>query len=65
MKEEILPNAVYTTTEAAALLGLNTQTIQRYIREGKVKATLIGGKWYRVAGQALLDFLKENAAPIK
>lgn len=63
MKEEILPNAVYTTDEAAQLLGLNIQTIQGYIRQGKIKASMIGEKWYRITGQAILDFLNGNVTP--
>jgi len=57
-KVEILPNAVYTTEEAAEILGLTVQTIQKYIRIKKIEATLIGGKWYRISGQALRDFVE-------
>jgi excisionase family DNA binding protein len=57
MKKEILPNAVYTTKEAAELLDLSLVTIQKYVREGKIAARRIGDKWYRITGQALLDFM--------
>lgn len=57
-KEEIKPLAVYTTSEVAKLLGLRQQTVQKYIREGKIKAKEIGGKWYRISGQAILDFMQ-------
>lgn len=57
MKEEIKPHAVYTPQEAAELLALNHLTVLKYIRAGKIKATKIGGRWYRIAGQALLEFM--------
>ncbi len=57
-KEEIKPFAVYTTSEVGILLGLTQQTVQKYIREEKIKAKHIGNKWYRVSGQAILDFMQ-------
>lgn len=57
MKEPIQPYAVYTTEEVAKVLSLQAATIQDYIRKGKLNATKIGGKWYRISGQALLDFM--------
>lgn len=57
MKEPIQPYAIYTTEEVAKLLNLKVATIQDYIRKGKLHATKIGGKWYRITGQALLDFM--------
>ena len=57
-KEEIKPLAVYTTSEVAKLLGLTQQTVQKYVREGKIKAKHIGNKWYRVSGRAILDFMQ-------
>lgn len=57
MKEPIQPYAIYTTEEAAKLLNLEVPTIQDYIRRGKLDATKIGGKWYRITGQALVDFM--------
>ncbi len=60
MKEEVKPFAIYTTSEVAKLLGLTQQTVQKYIREEKIKAKQIGKKWYRVSGQAILDFMQIN-----
>ena len=54
--EEIKPLAVYTTEQAAVLLSMNIQTVQKYIREKKIKAVKVGVH-YRVTGKALLDFL--------
>ena len=65
MKQEILPNAVYTTEEVAQLLHLNILTVQKFIREGRISATRISDRWYRVTGQSLLDFLSNNMNPPK
>ncbi len=61
-KVEIKKNAVYTTEEVAEILILSRQTIQKYVRGKKLKAVLIGGKWYRIRGQAIFDFLNKNKA---
>ena len=57
-KESILPFAVYSTKEVAKLLALNVNTIQKYIKTGRIKATNIGGKKkkYKVLGINLLEF---------
>ena len=57
MKEEIKLNAVYTAQEAAQILSLNHLTVLKYIREGKLQATKLGNRWYRISGQALLQFM--------
>jgi excisionase family DNA binding protein len=57
MKEEIRPNAVYTAQEVAQILSLNHLTVLKYIREGKLQATKLGNRWYRISGQALLQFM--------
>jgi excisionase family DNA binding protein len=57
MKEEIKLNAVYTAQEAAQILSLNHLTVLKYIREGKLQATKLGDRWYRISGQALLQFM--------
>ena len=57
-KLEIKSDAVYTTKEAAELLGISTQTVQKYIRNHKLEATLIGGKWYRITGYDLKLFIE-------
>jgi excisionase family DNA binding protein len=57
-KDQILPDALYTTEEAGDLMGLSPLTIQKYIREKQIEATKIGGKWYRIAGKELLRFIE-------
>jgi len=56
MPEEILPNAVYSTLEAAKLLRINPQTVQLFVREGKIRGKSVGRK-YLIPGKALLEFL--------
>jgi predicted site-specific integrase-resolvase len=51
MKTAINPAAIYSLKEAAALLPLTVQTLQRYARAGIIKAK---GKPYRVLGSELL-----------
>lgn len=49
----------YTVEEIATLLHIHPKTIQRYIREGKLKATKIGKSW-RVTGHELSSFTEGN-----
>ena len=38
--------ATYNQTEVASLLGITTNTLRKYIKQEKLKTTLIGGKQY-------------------
>ncbi len=46
---------MYTVQELAEILSLHPKTVQRFIREGKIKATKIGREW-RVQKEDLRDF---------
>ncbi len=46
---------MYTVQELAEILSLHPKTVQRFIREGKIKATKIGREW-RVRNEDLRDF---------
>ena len=46
---------MYTVQELAKILSLHAKTVQRFIREGKIKATKIGREW-RVRKEDLRDF---------
>ena len=59
MKEEVKPLAIYTSEEAAAIVGISVISIHRYIKRGLLKATVLG-RHYRITGQAILDFLEQN-----
>jgi DNA binding domain, excisionase family len=45
----------YTVDEIAALIKIHPKTIQRYIREGRMKANKVGKSW-RVSGHDLSAF---------
>jgi len=54
---------MYTVTELATILSLHPKTVQRFIREGKIKATKIGREW-RVHKDDLREFAHgELSAP--
>ena len=46
---------MYTVQELAEILSLHPKTVQRFIREGKLKATKIGREW-RVQKEDLREF---------
>jgi len=46
---------MYTVHELAEILSLHPKTVQRFLREGKIKATKIGREW-RVQKEDLRDF---------
>lgn len=52
----------YTVDQIAEILKIHPKTIQRYIREGKLKAVKMGKSW-RVSGHDLSVFT-ETAAPL-
>jgi excisionase family DNA binding protein len=49
----------YTVEQISAMLDIHPKTIQRYIREGKLRATKIGKSW-RVNGHDLSVFMEDN-----
>lgn len=49
----------YTVEQISEMLVIHPKTIQRYIREGKLRATKIGKSW-RVTGHDLSVFTEEN-----
>lgn len=50
---------VYNLKEVVKILGLNIQTIRKFIKEGKLKASKVGTH-YMVTDEAIKDFLKAN-----
>jgi excisionase family DNA binding protein len=63
-KQVILPEStavgvLYTTDEVAQLMKTTRRTVQRWIREGKLKAIEVGGQ-YRVRQEALAAFQREH-----
>ena len=49
----------YTVEEISHMLNIHPKTLQRYIREGRLRATKIGKSW-RVAGHDLSVFVESN-----
>jgi excisionase family DNA binding protein len=39
------PYGSYTVTEAANIIGVCRRAVNEYIKQGKIKATLVKGKW--------------------
>lgn len=54
----------YTVDQIANMLNMHPKTIQRYIREGKLKASKVGKSW-RVNGHDLSIFTEQTNAFLK
>lgn len=50
-----MSNQFYTVEQIASMLDIHPKTIQRYIREGRLRAVKIGKSW-RVSGHDLSQF---------
>lgn len=55
-KNEIIPNAVYTTDETKDLLKISTSTMKRLLKHGIIKANKVG-KQYRILGKEILKIV--------
>lgn len=53
-----------TVNEAAKILRLNSETVARYIREGKISAVKLGRVW-RVEEKDLEEFIRERKREVK
>jgi excisionase family DNA binding protein len=61
MSVELLPHHVYTTDEAAQVLGVHIDTLRKYLREGKLYAANAysgGPRKRRIMGSQLIRFLE-------
>ncbi|HHX59023.1 MAG TPA: helix-turn-helix domain-containing protein [Candidatus Moranbacteria bacterium] len=54
-------NEYYTVEQISEMLNIHPKTIQRYIREGKLRATKIGKGW-RIAGHDLSTFTESGVS---
>ena len=54
-----MSNEYYTVEQISNMLAIHPKTIQRYIREGKLRASKIGKGW-RVSGHDLSVFVANN-----
>ena len=50
---------LYSADQIASMVGMHPRTIRRYIREGKLKATKVGGEW-RVEERDAEAFVRGN-----
>lgn len=64
MPKVILDIKLYSLQEGADLLGVTRGTITKYISEGRITATLIGGKKY-LSEENIKSFLQDREAKIK
>lgn len=55
-----MANDYYTVDQISNMLNIHPKTIQRYIREGKLRATKIGKGW-RVNGNDLSAFIENDS----
>ena len=55
---EIRPHRIYSSEEAALLLGVDRRTIVRLVAKGDIPCTKVDGN-YRILGQSLLEYLKK------
>ena len=55
---EIRPHRIYTSDEAALLLGIERRALVQLVTKGAIPGTKVDGN-YRILGQALLDYLKQ------
>lgn len=55
-----MTNDYYTVEQISNMLNIHPKTIQRYIREGKLRATKIGKGW-RITGHDLSTFTESNS----
>ena len=53
-----------TVNEAAKILRLNSETVARYIREGKISAAKLGRVW-RIEEKDLEQFIRERKRETK
>ena len=55
--KNILGVQLYNQTEVAALFGVSTSTVCKYMKQEKLKATLIGGRQY-ISEDEIKRFIK-------
>lgn len=54
--KEVLGIKLYTLQEVGELMGVQQQTVSKYVQEGKIHARFIGGRKY-VSEEGIKDFL--------
>lgn len=57
----VAPPVLHSPAEIAEALNVSPGTVRRWIREGSLRALLVGGQW-RVPAEALERFLRNQEA---
>lgn len=58
--DSLLSIRLYTLTEVEGILGVSHRTLLRWVKDGKIKAVKIGGKW-KVSEDTLRDIIGGKA----
>lgn len=59
MSRKILDITLYTQDEVSDMLGVTVKTVQKYVKDGKLNYTLVGGKSY-ISEDNLRDYLTQG-----
>ena len=59
-QEQLNSFKVYSLTEIEPVLGVTHRTLLQYVKDGKLKAVKIGGKW-KISEENLRAFINGNA----
>lgn len=57
------PGELMTVSQAAAILGVNSFTIRRWIKNGKLEAMRIGEKLLKIQPESLAKFIEASKLP--
>jgi len=60
MPKEIMGIKTYTADETAAILGVTKRTLIRYLKDGKMIASKIGGRW-AITEKQIQDFITRGS----
>ncbi len=58
-KKEVQPHRIYSSHEAAVLLGLERIVVVEKLKKKQIKGRMVNGN-YRIPGSSLLDYLKQD-----
>jgi excisionase family DNA binding protein len=62
----MMDDQIYTVEEVASRLTVHPETVRKWIKNGELRATNLGGRaGYRISRSALEQFLREREESIK
>ena len=62
----MMDDQIYTVEEVASRLTVHPETVRKWIKNGELRATNLGGRaGYRISRTALEQFLREREETIK